>query len=44
MDIKKQGTNNAYAFIQYLDITHAVEAKRQMNRSPAGRNRLKVMN
>ncbi|CAB4026812.1 msx2-interacting -like, partial [Paramuricea clavata] len=36
IDIKKQGTNGAYAFIQYLDITHAVDAKKQMNRSLAG--------
>ncbi|XP_028393826.1 msx2-interacting protein-like isoform X2 [Dendronephthya gigantea] len=42
IDIKKQGTNAAYAFIQYLDITHAVEAKKQMNRTLAGRNRLKI--
>lgn len=42
IDIKKQGSNGAYAFIQYLDITHAVEAKRQMNHALSGRNRLKV--
>ena len=42
IDIKKQGSNGAYAFIQYLDITHAVEARKQMNRALSGRNRLKV--
>ncbi|XP_078373416.1 uncharacterized protein LOC144657012 isoform X2 [Oculina patagonica] len=42
VDIKKQAGNNPYAFIQFVDLSSAIQARRRMDREFVGRNRVKV--
>lgn len=42
MDIKKQAGNNPYAFIQFVELSSAIQARKRMDREFVGRNRVKV--
>ena len=42
VDIKKQAGNNPYAFIQFVELSSAIQARRRMDREFVGRNRVKV--
>ena len=42
VDIKKQAGNNPYAFIQFVELNSAIQARRRMDREFVGRNRVKV--
>ena len=42
VDIKKQTGNNPYAFIQFVELSSAIQARRRMDREFVGRNRVKV--
>ena len=42
IDIKKQGTQNAYAFLQFDDIKSVVEALKAMDGEHIGNNEVKV--
>lgn len=42
VDIKKQVGNNPYAFIQFVELSSAIQARRRMDREFVGRNRVKV--
>lgn len=44
VDIKKQAGNNPYAFIQFVELSSAIQARRRMDREFVGRNRVKVQN
>lgn len=43
VDIKKQAGNNPYAFIQFVELSSAIQARRRMDREFVGRNRVKVL-
>ncbi|XP_032237951.2 msx2-interacting protein [Nematostella vectensis] len=42
VDIKKQPGNNPYAFVQFAELSSAIQARRKMDREYVGRNRVKV--
>ena len=42
VDIKKSGGNNPYAFLQFEELSCAIQARRRMDREFVGRNRVKV--
>ncbi|XP_074603630.1 uncharacterized protein LOC141857105 [Brevipalpus obovatus] len=42
IDIKKQGNNSTYAFIQYSDISSVVRAMRKLDGEKLGSNRIKL--